>query len=570
MNAIDFKGVWEKYRIKFIDNKRVSWEEIWALSDISLNVKKGDVIGIIGKNGAGKTTLLKLIAGMLMPDRGSVSVNGKVSALMELGAGFNPEFTGIENIDLNTAVYGFGEDDLSKKKTDIVEFANLGKFINAPIKYYSQGMYMRLAFAMAIFANPDILLIDDIIAVGDEQAQQKCNKKIFELKDTGKTVVLVTHNMDVISKLCNRIILMDKGKIIQEDLTSKVVPYYLETIGNEKGIAVLKKDQFRIIFNNGKVTLNYNDFPLTETTGGHTPFFIPSLNSWFSSSNLFWQIKSLEADKIIAEGRSCEGILSQTWTLQIEKHCLQWRIEINDKTIKQQHTDLLLVPQYKRWTALNSGDDFPLFASKSNWHDLGVNNCPEAILGLSGSWQEQGYPGLILEQEDRENTFKIFNTGYEQEARVIQWSLDSQNKNLISIKLFSEEGQFAEYIEKAKQKFFKKEQEEQKRLLQKQKQEQARLRVQRTLVKGDLRLYADVDAKALRLFYKDAEITEGIGLHSSFLIKSTWHDLIPCKWQMTRKKDSLILRLYWEELKSKQVWRFFFKDNTLSWHVDLE
>ena len=292
MKVIDFNGVSEKYRIKFIKQKNVCWEEFWALRDINFQAEKGDIIGIIGKNGAGKTTLLRLIAGMLIPDKGEVRIEGKVSALMELGAGFSPEFTGIENIKLNAAIYGLSEDSLKQRMDSIIKFANLGKFIDAPIKYYSQGMYMRLAFALAIFVEPDILLIDDILAVGDEEAQQKCTKKIFELKQMRKTIVLVSHNMDVVSKLCNRIILLDKGRIIRENLTAKVIPFYLETVGNEKGIAVLEKGQFRIIFNNGKVFLNCNSFSLTKATGGYVTFSSPSLNSWLSSLNLFWQIKN--------------------------------------------------------------------------------------------------------------------------------------------------------------------------------------------------------------------------------------------------------------------------------------
>ena len=199
MKIINFNNVSEKYKIKFIKQKKVYWEEVWALRNINFQAAKGDVIGVIGKNGAGKTTFLKLIAGMLIPDNGDIHIKGKVSALMELGAGFNPEFTGIENIKLNAAIYGLTDDDLKQRMDGIVKFANLGKFINAPIKYYSQGMYMRLAFALAIFVEPDILLIDDILAVGDEEAQQKCIEKIFELKRANKTIILVSHNMTVIA-----------------------------------------------------------------------------------------------------------------------------------------------------------------------------------------------------------------------------------------------------------------------------------------------------------------------------------------------------------------------------------
>ncbi|PIQ88105.1 MAG: hypothetical protein COV73_00580, partial [Candidatus Omnitrophica bacterium CG11_big_fil_rev_8_21_14_0_20_43_6] len=202
MRAVIVENLCEKYRIKFITEGKVSWEEIWALQDINLNINQGEVVGIIGHNGAGKTTFLRLLAGMLVPDKGEVNVQGKVTAIMELGAGLNPEFTGRENIILNARVYGIEEEILKQKIDEIIIFSNLGKFIDAPIKYYSQGMYMRLAFALAIFAEPDILLIDDILAVGDEEAQQKCKRKIVELKEAGKTIILVSHDMGMINKLC--------------------------------------------------------------------------------------------------------------------------------------------------------------------------------------------------------------------------------------------------------------------------------------------------------------------------------------------------------------------------------
>ena len=164
MKAIAFEGVWEKYKIKFIHDNRVSWEEVWALEDINFEVNKGDILGVIGQNGAGKTTLLKLIAGKLITDKGKIYVSGRVSVLMELGAGFNPEFTGRENIVFNANTYGIKSDILAKRIEEVIDFSELGRFIDAPVKYYSQGMFMRLAFALAIFVEPDILLIDDILS----------------------------------------------------------------------------------------------------------------------------------------------------------------------------------------------------------------------------------------------------------------------------------------------------------------------------------------------------------------------------------------------------------------------
>ena len=559
MKVINFSGVWEKYRIKFIKQRNVCWEEVWALEDINFKAEKGEIIGIIGKNGAGKTTLLKLITGMLVPDKGEVYVKGKVSALMELGAGFNPEFTGIENISLNAAVYGLSEANLQQRMGDIIKFAGLDKFINAPIKYYSQGMYMRLAFALAIFVEPDILLIDDILAVGDAEAQEKCIKKIFGLKQMGKTIILVSHDMNMVSKLCDQLILLEKGRLIQKDSPIKVIPYYLETIGDKKGIAVLEKEGLRVVFNNGKVTFGYNGFSLTKAMGGYVSFFIPSLNSWSSSINLSWQVESFGTDKIVAEGKSYEGVLSQIWTLQLEKDCLQWQTEVRGEDIKQSHVDLFFMSQYESWETLSKVSDFAPFISKSNWQDLGLNSCSDVMLGLSGAWQYKDRPGLILEQKAEGSLFKLFNTGYEQEARVIQWDLDSKIRNSVFIKIFPEEDKFVEHIRETKQKFSLKQQEE-----------QVRLRAKHTISSGDINLFADINEKTLRLYYKGKEITRGAGLHSSFLVSNIWYDLSSCEWQVKKEDKTLILSFFWDYLKFKQLWKLSFSDDKLLWRVDYQ
>ena len=280
MKVVEFRDVWEKYRIKFIQDERVSWEEFWALQDIAFTVNQGEVLGVIGENGAGKTTLLKLIAGMLAPDRGKIYVQGKVSALMELGAGFNQEFTGRENIILNARMYGLDEGLLKQRMDIITEFAGLGKFMDAPVKYYSQGMFMRLAFALAIYVEPDILLIDDILSVGDEEAQQKCIRKIFQLKQAGKTIVVVSHNMNMIERLCNQVIHLGKGRIIHSGPPREVISRYQEMVGDKKGIVVLEGKNLRVVFNNGRIIISYNGATLTEKEGGSISYFNPGLNAW--------------------------------------------------------------------------------------------------------------------------------------------------------------------------------------------------------------------------------------------------------------------------------------------------
>lgn len=556
MNAIEFNNVWEKYRIKFIHNGKISWEEIWALKDISFGIDKGEVLGIIGENGAGKTTLLKLVAGMLVPDRGEVDVSGRVSTLMELGAGFNPELTGRENVTLNARLYGLDERDLEERIKKIIDFSGLGKFIDAPIKYYSQGMYMRLAFALAIFVEPDILLIDDILAVGDEEAQQKCIKKIFELKQTGKTIVVVSHDMNIISKLCNRVILLEKGKIIKEGLPGKVILHYLESVGDKRGIAILEKGKLRIVFNNGRLNLSYAENLLTKGMGGYVSFFNPSINSWFSSFNLTWQIKDSSSNKIIAEGCSHSGSLSQIWVLQLEEDFLQWQVEIKEEDIKESHIDLVLIPQYKKWLTLEKEDNFPLFSHKSNWQDLGLNNFPEGLLGVIPDSEIHNIPNVILETQDKDSQIKIFNSGYEEEAHIIQAYL---NNNLISIKirLFPDKDEFKNYIEDAKKQF-----------LHKQQEELVKQHTLHSIFFEDLRLFADKETKSIRLYYKDKEITKDLGFHTSFLNNKVWRDTSVSEWQVKKENNTLIIELFWKHLGLNQTWKFSFKGKNLLWQIE--
>jgi len=560
MKAIEFRGVWEKYRIKYIREKKVSWEQYWALEDISFFLNKGEVLGIIGRNGAGKTTILKLIAGMVAADRGEIEVKGEVSALMELGAGFNPEFTGRENVALNAKAYGLDERMLEEKMAEIVEFSDLGKFIDAPIKCYSQGMYMRLAFALAIFVEPDILLIDDILAVGDEEAQQKCIKKIFELKQSGKTIVVVSHDMNMIARLCSQVILLEGGRSIQSGLPQEVIPRYLEVVGDKRGIAILEAAKLRVVFNNGKVTINYKKAILTKGLGGFVSFFLPAFGHLVSSVNLNWQIKSFLPEEIIAEGTYQDGTISQTWKLRIQQDCLQWQVQKKDDSIKEAHLDLLLVSDYRGWLNFQKEGDFGLFSHKFNWQELELGEYKGSMLALRENSQKYNLPFLVFESEACDGSqFKLFNTGYEQEARVIQRPL-AGNKNIsVKIKFFSGIDAFKEYIVRAREEFF----------LEQQKK-QAQIYASRTISSNDLRLFADLEAKCLRFYYKEKEFTQSSGLYGLFLIKRAWHDLFSSQWQVKKDNNILILRFFWEEQKVAQLWKLWFEGNKLLWQINYE
>ena len=197
-----------------------------ALHDVSFDVKKGDMLGIIGKNGAGKSTLLKIITGVLSPSGGNVEINGKISALLELGAGFNPEYTGIENIYLNGQMIGFTREEMDSKIEDIVKFADIGDFVYQPVKTYSSGMFARLAFAVAINVEPDILIVDEALSVGDVFFQAKCYKKLEDFRNSGKTILLVTHDMGSVIKYCNRAVIINGGEKIAEGSPVDMVDLY--------------------------------------------------------------------------------------------------------------------------------------------------------------------------------------------------------------------------------------------------------------------------------------------------------------------------------------------------------
>ena len=203
-------------------------EEFWALKDLSLEIKQGDRVGIIGRNGAGKSTLLKILSRITEPTCGRIQIKGKVASLLEVGTGFHPELTGRENIFLNGAVLGMTKLDIARKFDEIVDFAEVAQFLDTPVKRYSSGMYVRLAFAVAAHLEPDILIVDEVLAVGDAQFQKKCLGKMQDIsQDRGRTVLFVSHSMDAVQRLCSQCIMLDRGRLIAHDTTAKIVPLYL-------------------------------------------------------------------------------------------------------------------------------------------------------------------------------------------------------------------------------------------------------------------------------------------------------------------------------------------------------
>ena len=309
MDAIKVKNLSKEYRLGVISAKTLSeeitngisalmnWNEnkkkqlainqlntsdksgkVMALRDINFSVKAGEILGIIGKNGAGKSTLLKLLSRVTSPTNGTVIINGKISSLLEVGTGFNPELTGKENIYLNGAILGMKKNDIEKKLDKIIEFSGIKKYIDTPVKRYSSGMRVRLGFAVAAHLDSDIILIDEVLAVGDAIFQRLCVEKILELVNDGRTILFVSHNMTLISQLCTKTILLNKGKVEQYGNTKDVIRKYMYDDFKkssaykkwDKGISNVGVEELKVL----ETYIKNEDNEVTDTLHNNQPFKI--------------------------------------------------------------------------------------------------------------------------------------------------------------------------------------------------------------------------------------------------------------------------------------------------------
>ena len=241
--AISVQGVSKIYKLydKPIDRLKEAvslthksyHRDFFALSDISFDVKKGETVGIIGTNGSGKSTILKIITGVLSPTTGTAEVSGNISALLELGAGFNSEYTGLENIYMNGTMMGFSRQEMERRMDDILRFADIGDFVNQPVKTYSSGMFVRLAFALAINVDPEILIVDEALSVGDVFFQAKCYRRMEEMMKNGTTILMVSHDMGSIIKYCDRVVLLNRGTFVAQGEAGKMVDLYKKILANQ-------------------------------------------------------------------------------------------------------------------------------------------------------------------------------------------------------------------------------------------------------------------------------------------------------------------------------------------------
>lgn len=245
-------------------------DEFWAVEDVSFEVKKGETLGIIGANGAGKTTLLKMLNGIFWPDKGKITINGKTGALISVGAGFHPMLTGKENIYLNGAIMGMSRKEVNDKFKAIVEFADIGDFLDSPVKHYSSGMFVRLGFAVAVHCELDILLVDEVLAVGDLSFQNKSLRRLAELREKANAVVFVSHNLEHVRNLCDRVMILEKAKTVFSGDTNEALSEYHKRTREKKLIAIKNRKGFHLASHQSSGDIIFGDTGILDESGNRT------------------------------------------------------------------------------------------------------------------------------------------------------------------------------------------------------------------------------------------------------------------------------------------------------------
>jgi len=547
--AVEFRDVWERYLIKFIRNGRATIEEMWSLKGINFKVDQGDGLAIIGENGAGKTTILKLVAGILRPDKGRIAINGRVSGLLDLGAGFQQELTGRQNIYLNAALFGLKRKEIDERFDKILEFSGIGRFIDATCNSLSQGMFVRLAFSLAIHIDPDIIVIDDTLAVGDAEYQKKCIKKIFELREQNKAIILVTHDLTTAGRLCERGIFLKEGRIIQDTSFKKVAASYMQAVGAKKGVSLIKDGPLTVIFNNGKLGLNWNGIPLTKHLGGYVSSITDGRQHF--SNEYLWRIEKEGPERIVARGEHLAIPVYQNWEIEYKRpNQISWKVELLSKGpvyIEEEMFSLILAEEFNRWIDLESEDLFTDdFLPGANWHSIfpARYKC-QGFFGIIGEKVgNESVPCISVMSPSEDSNISVFNSGQDIRGRIIQLRGASFADNPLSSS--------ARKILSGKITLFDSEEDLRKNIAAK--------REEATIKNGPLKL--TMCNNKIKMFFNDTEITGHPGMHASFLAKERWYHSQEAIVNIKEKNEKdAVLELRWPLGNIRQLWRMSISDN---------
>jgi len=449
MIAIEIKNIKKSYFIHhekkmlvndiifgFLKKKKI--EEFVAIKNVSFEVKQGESVGVIGDNGAGKTTILKLLSGVTVPTRGTVKVNGRVAGLLELGAGFHPDLTGRENIYLNGSILGLSKKEINEKFDAIVDYSGIEEFIDIPIKNYSSGMFVRLGFAVAVHVNPDILLIDEVLSVGDQSFQGKCLRTIEKFKNEGKTLIFVSHDLNIVRHICDRVILLDRGEIAAEGEAEKIISRYWLFVGEKKGIAKIESGHLTLMFNNGKIILLWKDIEITKNLSGYTS--LRSFVKWFDSTQVDWRVLEKNEKRIVARGKWRGLPIFQTWEMEVlSPEKIFWNIDMEVSetvSIVKEQSNIMLSDKYKEWET-QSGQKGLLpekFRDNVNddWDTIYSANAGDSFISIKG-FNDHGtdFPSVTFDCRPLNEEYKvnIINSNPFYKGRVLQCLKEKNEKS---------------------------------------------------------------------------------------------------------------------------------------------
>ena len=484
-----------------------------ALDDISFTVEPGESLGIIGSNGSGKSTLLKILAGVTLPTSGHVTVNGRVASLLELGAGFHPILTGRENIYLNAGLLGVRHAQVREVFEQIVAFSGIAGFIDNPVDTYSSGMFVRLAFAVAVHTNPDIFLVDEVLAVGDEEFQRRCRYKIGELKEQGKTICFVSHDLGIVNTVCDRVILLSKGRMIVRENMQKTIDFYLRQVGHDQGVHTFNAGPTESIHCNGRVSLFHNQEEITASTGGLMS--LESLGQHHHSTEAVWKIVEASPDGCVAHGEMARLPVRLIWEIRLEEGRLRWHIAmecLRDAPITNIDVNLFLPTTYTEWLYGDLSGVFPDIRPADVLWNVLVAPEMTALEAAALPREDAALPPLVIQMTPHNRHFGMVwaNSAYVAFSRVLtaRARLPEQDctfaegrHNLLTLDL---------------------------ELAANRESVRGRIRAQRTVTSGPLS--ARFEQGRVRLSYEGEELTAFLHVYASMLIEHLWNDSHSLQW----------------------------------------
>lgn len=529
-------------------------ERFDALRGITFNVEPGESFGIIGPNGSGKSTLLKILAGVTAPTTGHVRVRGRMASLLELGAGFHPMLTGRENIYLNGRILGMSRRDVNGVFDRIVEFSGIGSFIDNPVETYSSGMFVRLAFSVAVHSNPDIFLVDEVLAVGDEEFQRRCRQRIVELRDQGKTILFVSHDLGLVHALCDHVVLLTKGEMVTRGSPQKTIEYYLRQSGSPDGVHTFKEGDVDAVFANGRISL-FRDRAEVSAPGGLRAE-VYSMEACHHCHEADWRVVEKGPSRCVARGRMSRLPMVQVWDIRLETDRLRWDVAVEcdrPTPVSSVNANLAFPAAYAEWVYGDLTGPFPDFnPADLTWSLVSAYTAPCREAAAFPSAQSPLPPiDIALRSAYPYVRLLWFNSDYAMGSRILQVNtlLPAHEATLPAGRtaLFTLEidlGSSRESIH-------------------------VRTRSVRTIQSGPVT--ARFDNGVVRMAYSGTELTCGAHVYSSLLIDHLWNDSRTLQWgSLERAGDGIRVTGISRRAPFEQTWEIHPDPRGIRFRVWLE